>query len=435
MKIVFHGAAGQVGKSCIELRTGNRRYLLDSGVEFDGEETIYPTMVDRVADVDAVLLSHAHMDHSGALPLWEHRRLDCPVYMTPLSWRITEILLKDAYHVAELRGQKPPYKERDISRTARDVVEVSYDEPQTTRDGGLVFTYRNAGHIPGGACIVLEAEGKRVVYTGDINTEKSLLMVPSTLPAQTGGPVDALVIDTTYGDREHPDRAGEAARFRAAVAETVARGGSVLVPAFGVGRAQEILLMLADLPEDVPLLVDGMARAVSRLVADTDDPYVAGRGALADVLRRATMVTREMRGRVAAMRGAVIVATSGMMQGGPAVGYADAFAQVPENIIMLTGYQAQGTHGRRLRDDRVWERTREDGTTEDVPVSCGLMQFDFSAHYGQGAIKALIAAIPHKHLILQHGDERSLAAMAAWARAAGHSMQVHVPAPGDTIAI
>lgn len=435
MQIHFHGAAGEVGKSCIEIEGADgAQYLMDAGVKFIQGGVAYPEFLENVSKMDAVFLSHAHLDHSGALPFLEHQKLNCPIYTTRMTWQITNMLLEDAYHIAQLEKTHPVYKKRDIRRAARDVKEVEYDRDYRTPDGKVQFRYVNSGHIPGGASILLELEGKRVLYTADMNSEPTRLMVPSRIADQLHGlgvtedkPLDAMIIETTYGNREHPNRLETEQKFLAAIEAALARGGNVLIPSFGVGRAQEILMMLSGLPAHVPIYLDGMARKVTKLIVAEEDPYVQERTMLAKMMRRVNMVTRPTRPEVLEGTGKVIVATSGMIQGGPSVFYTEQMFKNAEDTIILTGYQVEGTRGRSLWEDHLFYRH---GVAH--PIMCDVQKFDFSAHYGMSSIHRLITSIPHKRLVLQHGDHGALDAVAAFARENVRS-DVFVPHIGDSI--
>ena len=187
--------------------------------------------------------------------------------------------------------------------------------------------------------------------------------------------------------------------------------------------------MLAGLPAHVPIFLDGMARKILKLVLAEEDPYVSERTALVKMARRVEMVTRQTRTQVLDGRGAVIVATSGMIQGGPSVYYTEQMYKNPDDTIILTGYQVEGTRGRSLWEDNLFYRHGK-----ALPAQCTVQKFDFSAHYGMSAIHRLITSIPHKKLILQHGDHGALDAVATFARAHVLS-EVHVPHNGDMIVV
>ena len=430
MKLRFYGAAQEVGKSCVELVADSHRYLLDAGIKFTSQGTQYPRLLERVRDIDGVFLTHAHLDHSGALPLLEHRRLRYPIYSTDLTWRITQILLEDAYHIQQLQEMHPAYRQRDILRVKEDLAFVSYGEWYTAHRGSLRFQFLNSGHIPGGASVLIEAEGKRLLYTSDINTRSTRLMTPASFEEEVGE-VDTLIIEGTYGNRFHPPRQEMESLFLQKIQEILERGGSVLVPAFGVGRSQEILLLLSRLSPSIPLYLDGMARTLTPLIATHQDPYVRSQRTLLTMLRRARIVSRGMRRRIARERGVIILSPSGMLQGGPSTFYASHFVRRKQDGILLTGYQVQGTRGRVLLEDRMW--SDEEG--RHVLAQCEVQKFDFSAHYDREDIARFLQSIPHKTLVLQHGEKDALEAIASSVRAIAPETRVFLPQEGDTFEV
>jgi putative mRNA 3-end processing factor len=402
MKIIFHGAAQEVGKSCIEIQTGKKRYIMDAGIKFTKDGAEYPKFLDKVYDLDGVFLSHAHLDHSGALPLLEHKNLKCPIYCTNLTWKIVNLLLEDSYHLEQLKHVHPVYVERDITKVKNDLRFVTYDKQYESEDGLLKFTYLNSGHIPGGASILIELEGKRLLYTADVNTENTNLMVPSDIDQLQD--IDILITENTYGNREHPSKTEEEKKFIDYVKETIASGGSVLVPAFAVGRSQEIMILLEQLDTNIPIYLDGMARKVMTLVSDSDDKYIDNRDAVDRMMKRVNYIKKPTeRDHIGKMKGVVIVTTSGMCQGGPVMTYMKHFAGNTKNRVILTGYQANGTNGRHIMEDRTFKDHHE-----VYKVICDIQQVDFSAHYGQNSIRSMMKKINPPHLILQHGDMDAL---------------------------
>lgn len=402
MKIIFHGAAQEVGKSCIEVQTGGKRYIMDAGIKFTKDGAEYPKFLDKVYELDGVFLSHAHLDHSGALPLLEHKNLRCPIYCTNLTWKIVNLLLEDNYHLEKLKHIHPAYVERDITKVKNDLRFVTYDKQYETHDGKVKFSYLNSGHIPGGASILLELEGKKLLYTADVNTEDTNLMVPSDVDQLQD--IDILITENTYGNREHPSKKDEETKFLEMVKETIKDGGSVLVPAFAVGRSQEIMILLEQLDEDVPIYLDGMARKVMTLVADSDDKYIDNRDAVARMMKRVKYIKKPTeRDHVGKMKGVVIVTTSGMVQGGPVMTYMKHFVNKEENRVIMTGYQATGTNGRYIMEERTFKEHHH-----MYKVHCDIQQVDFSAHYGQTSIRDMMRRINPEHLILQHGDVGAL---------------------------
>ncbi|MFW5704213.1 MAG: MBL fold metallo-hydrolase [Nanoarchaeota archaeon] len=425
MKIVFHGGAGEVGKSCIELQTGGKRYLLDAGVKFVQGGIEYPKFLDKIHDLDGVFISHAHLDHSGALPMLEHKKLNCPIYMTKLTWKITNLLLKDSYHLEKLKHLHPAYVERDIRKVEHDLRFVKYDQEYITPDGKVKFRFLNAGHIPGSASILLEVEGKKVLYTGDINTEDTALMVPSELH-NLMEEVDILITENTYGDRPHPEKGESKQGLIKSVGKAIEVGGSALVPVFSVGRSQEIMMLLKDLYPNIPIYLDGMARKITELVLNSGDPYVDNRDLLEEMSRRVMFIKHpKERGELAKKKGIVILTTSGMVQGGPVISYAEKMIHDKDNFVILTGYQAKGTNGRFMFEDHLFYSHHQ-----RFPVKAHVRKFDFSAHYGQDEIRRLMTKLKPKHLILQHGDVDALEESRRYAESNLEDTKVYVPTTG-----
>ncbi len=410
MKIIFHGAAKEVGKSCIEIQTDGQRYIMDAGIKFIHKGIEYPQYLDKIYELDGVFLSHAHLDHSGALPMLEHKNLNCPIYITPLTWKITNLLLQDSYHLEKLKHIHPAYVERDIRKVKKDLRFIKYDQEYSTKDEKIKFQYLNSGHIPGGASILMKIEGKTVLYTADLNTENTNLMIPSELE-NLQNEIDVLITENTYGDRMHPDKKESQQGLINSIMQALQGGGSALVPVFGVGRSQEILIILSQLPDHIPIYLDGMARKLTEMIINSDDPYLDNKQTLQHMFNRVILVDPRDRKNIAKKKGVVIVSTSGMIQGGPVVTYTENFINEENNYIILTGYQAKGTNGRSLFEDHLFYQHHQ-----RFPVKCHIRKFDFSAHYGQDSIHKLITKINPKNLILQHGDVGALEAVQAWAK-------------------
>lgn len=428
MDILFHGAGQEIGKSCIEIKSQGQRYLLDAGIKFVGGEIQYPQYLEKIEEVDAVFLSHAHLDHSGALAFFERKQLNSHIYSTKMTWETTKILLLDARHLEQLRQIRPTFSEKDIERVEQDLVLISYNKEYTTRDGKVKFRYFNSGHIPGGASILLELEGKKILYTSDMNTQETRLMIPSTVHTQCPK-VDILIIEGTYGSRNHPDRALTEKEFIKSIRECMEGGGSVLVPVFGVGRSQEILMILDTLRGEYPIYLDGMARGLLDETLRSNDPYIRGKDVLQKMASYVKKVQRHNREELLKKKNAIIVSTSGMMEGGPSAFYGRAFIEKKENFILLTGYQASGTRGRALFDDHIFF---EDG--EVIPAQCRIQKFNFSAHLDQTALHIFLEAIKYTDVIFQHGDPDALDALTVYTKA--HlSSRVYAPHVGETLHI
>jgi putative mRNA 3-end processing factor len=411
VKLIFHGAAREVGRSCIEVQTKGDRYLLDCGVKFVTEGFQYPETVFDVPKLDGVLISHAHLDHTGGLPFFEHFNLVCPIFLTHQTFAITKILLKDSYKIAHIKRLHPAWDKTDLKEVQKDAHRVQFDKWYKHRH--LKFMYLNAGHIPGSAMILLDNEGKRVLYTGDFNTRTTKLMEPANFAAikEEHGPIHTLITESTYGHRKLPPRKDVEPEFVAAIRRVIARGGSVLIPVFALGRAQEILIMLADHDFGCPIYFDGMAKEITRKVLNHQSTYVINKEKLHTMLfdRVELVSSQERRIAVAQKQQAIFITTSGMMQGGPAIMYLKHMWHEKRNAVFLTGYQVHGTNGRHLIDEGY---VHIDGWK--TPVKCEVQKFDFSGHADLEDIQKVIYTLEPEQVIVQHGDEESVLNLLAW---------------------
>jgi len=413
VRFVFHGAAREVGRSCIELQTEGDRYLLDCGIKFTTDGFDYPANVFEVGELDGVLLSHAHLDHSGALPMFEHYKMVCPIFCTHETLALTKILLKDSYKIAHIQRLHPAYGKTDITEVQKATTKVVFDKWYKHRK--IQFRFLNAGHIPGSAAILIETEGKRILYTGDFNTRKTELMEPADFgkALKELGPVDCLITECTYGNRRLPPRADLEPSFLDDVARVIKRGGSVLIPVFAIGRAQEILIILSQRKWDCPIYFDGMAKEVTRGILTNQSSYVINKEKLDDMyFKNVQFVTSEShREHAAREQPAIFVSTSGMLQGGPGIKYLKELWHDPKNAVFLTGYQVKGTQGRHLLEEGYvhiegWK----------TPVKCEVKKYDFSGHADIEDLKRMVWAVNPKKVIFQHGDEESVINMLEWAR-------------------
>jgi putative mRNA 3-end processing factor len=425
VQLIFHGGAQEVGRSCIEVRTGGDRYLLDCGLKFHEAGFDYPAKVFEVKEMDGVFLTHAHLDHSGGLPFFEHYSMLCPIFCCNETKVISEILLKDSHKIARIKHLHEAFSNLDLKEVSKHMTGVKFNQPQHFRS--LVYTYFNAGHIPGSASVKLEAEGLSLLYTGDYNTRTTHLMIPSD--PHSWGHVDIMITEATYGARDLPNRDDLQVEFLDKVQQAVNRGGRVLIPVFAVGRAQEILIMLAQRDWPVPVYMDGMAKKVTRATVDGDSPYVKNRELLSRLFSKVQFITSDEHRTAVAQQPGIFISTSGMLQGGPAIHYLEQMWSDPNSAVFLTGYQVKGTNGYMLDNDRMayvgGYRTR---------VRCEVKRFDFSGHLSSADIKESVLAVRPRILIINHGNRENIKAVADWAVTLGWC-KVYAPNIGEEIDI
>ncbi|MGV8168425.1 MAG: MBL fold metallo-hydrolase [Candidatus Nanoarchaeia archaeon] len=428
MKIEFHGGASEVGRSCISLTTdkGNK-YLLDFGIKFKENGFESPVNIPPIEEIKAVFLSHAHLDHSGGLPLIEHMNLNCPIFCTKQTFSITKILLKDSYKIERIRNLHPAYTKTDLTEVQKDTRFVDFDKWYDF--GDLKFIYLNAGHIPGSAMILIEADGKRVLYTGDYNSRPSLLMKTEIHNEELKN-IDVLITESTYGYRELPDRDELEKKMLESIKETLAVKGSVLIPVFSLGRAQEIMMVMGKNDLGTNVYVDGMCKKITRSILDSKSKYVNNIGLLDEAFnKKLQWISSPKKRKDAIRKGGVFITTSGMLQGGPVMNYLREMWHDEKNKVMFMGFQCKRTNGRHLLEEGF---VYMDGWK--TYVKCKVEKYDFSGHSDCKAIQDFVKKVNPELVIYQHGDEEAVTALKEWTEK-NLQMKVFVPKVGENIEV
>jgi putative mRNA 3-end processing factor len=401
MELRFLGGAREVGRSAILV---NDSLLLDYGV-LTGTPSQYP--VGEV-EPNAVVASHGHLDHVGTLPALTSGDRRPPIHWTPPTRELALTLARDTL---KLHGgtMQCPFTETEVQRTTQ--VSETHGYRERFEAAGHEVTFFDAGHIPGSAHVLVDDGDTRLLYTGDFHTENQRLVAGTTARPDA----DVVLCESTYSDVTHEDRATIEQRFVESVERTLWEGGTVVVPAFAIGRTQEMLLVCERY--DLPCYVDGMGKRVTQMlrqypefVRDADAlgrakshaRFVTGRdghrGRKAPASHTGRGASRGQRRRIAE-KNAVIVTMSGMLSGGPAMTYIPAVSATPTNKIAMTGYQVEGTPGRELLETGSAEL---DGRR--MPVSAQVEQYDFSAHADREGILDLLSAYRDAEILVNHGD-------------------------------
>ena len=389
---------GEVGRAAILVETREARILLDYGVKLSEPEPLFPAHV-ATKDLDAVIITHAHLDHSGAAPLFMLNG-DVKVYATDMTFKLCDILLRD---FLKLSGYYIPYEVLEVEELLRRGIRVGYGETVRVKDAEITFL--NAGHIP------INAD-KTVLYTGDYSLKKTRLL-RGLEPAPRD--VDAVITESTYALVEHPERRELERRFVSSVREVVESGGRVLVPAFAVSRSQEIMCVLEAYGFREFTALDGMAIRVLDLFLENPE-YIDGYQLLYSASKHITRITDRRKRKRAAERPGVIISPAGMLKGGPAVFYAEKIAEDPYSAIFLVSFQIPGTPGARLLEEG---KLIHGGV--DVRVKARVEQFLFSAHSGRSELREYLRRFnPEAKIFVIHGEPDSCEDLAKYARETGY---------------
>lgn len=451
MIIQFLGGANEVGASSTLIKMEGQRILVDAGIRMGVEQHTSLPDLDDVRRIDTVLLTHAHSDHTGALPVLVRHQLNAgtKLYCTSATKAITEVLLNDSARRKEQDTDSdgpPEYTVCDVNNAMRRTTEVQYGNTVPICDGALTATWFPAGHVLGAAMIHIEGKEQRILMTGDVSAGNQLTLPDLAVP--TGLEPDHMVMESTYGNRCHVDRTGEEDQLVQDVFTTVTEGGKVLIPAFAVGRSQEAILILKRAMErklipEFPVYVDGMVRKVN-------DIYTRFPGELSRDLRREAergedvfysefirkVASRDERDRILQGESCCIVASSGMLNGGISSYYAKCIAGDRKNLIAITGYQAEGTAGRALLDlkesddttDREWKQ--EDGSS--LEVRCRVERYSLSAHADRNELTGLVGKVQPRKVFLVHGDRHAREGLKSAILEESPDVQVELPLNGDS---
>lgn len=393
IKLSFLGAMQTVGCSAVLVDTGSEKILMDYGTKIQEIPPKFPLEVG--GRVDAILLSHAHLDHSGALPVFFANGDNPPIYSIDVTKPLTELLLLDSIKVSREEGVELPFSKKDVKSTIRNFVNVEYREP--FKIGDTEITFFDAGHIPGSSFIYLRNRGKSILYTGDFNTINTRLVkkCDSDLPE-----VDYLITECTYSDRDHPDRKGQEKELVRIVEETLSQDGVVLLPSFAISRSQEVLLILDKYGIDYPLYMDGMARKATTII-NRFNKRLRQPESLDKALEKVEYVKgQSMRKRII-RHPCVIITTSGMLKGGTCVYYLKKLYEKRNCSLVLTGYQVEGTPGRILLETGRYINEKEG---LDLDVKMFVKRLDLSSHVGRTELLQFIEKLQPEKIFCIHGD-------------------------------
>lgn len=406
------GGATEVGGSCMLVAAGTTRVLVDAGRRTGAGDPAPPGLAAVLDEgpVDAVVLTHAHNDHTGWVPVVVDRCPGVPVYATAPTCDLLPVMWEDTVKVVA-GDPSPPYGSVQVAAALAATRPVRLGSP--VRVGDLSFDLFDAGHVLGAAGVHLTDGTHRVVISGDVSGPGQATVGGWALPEDARYP-DLLVLESTYGAAgPTAARTSTVAALVRDVGQVLDRGGQVLVPAFAVGRAQEVALALAEHLPGAQVLLDGLAIAVTdvyeRHTGPTGRPIQVWSDTVAPVPRasRYDLIRRP--------RPRVVVASSGMLAGGPAVAWARALLPDPVNMVAFVGYQAPGSTGaavqRAAADEDVVRLPTFGGAGQEVVVSAQVRTYSLGAHADADQLVAIATHARAAATMLVHGDPAARAAL------------------------
>ncbi len=423
VRVTFLGGGRQVGRSCLLLQTPNSKILLDCGIDVSstGQDKFPYFNVPEfdISQLDAVIISHAHLDHTGLLPYLYKMGYKGPVYMTAPTRDIAALLALDFIGVAYKQASQPLFSSTDIKEMVKHSVCLNFNEV-TDVTSDVRLTMYNAGHVLGSAMVHLNIGNgaHNLLYTGDYKYAKTRLLDPaiSTFPR-----VESVITESTYGSKNDvlPPRAVTEEKFFNLVEETINKGGKVLIPELGLGHAQEALLRVEEavrtgrLPK-VPMYIDGMiwdinaihtaypdflSSKVRNQVFQDKNPFIS------DIFSR--VGSAQERKKVIEGGPCIVIATSGMLVGGASVEYLKNFAENPNNLMILSCYQGPGSIGRQIQDGEKFVTVEDEGQRRKLEIKLRVeLLHGLSPHAGRDELIGFFNNIrpKPKRIIINHGE-------------------------------
>lgn len=431
IKIIPLGGFREVGRSAILIETPESKILLDAGASpgslgFPGASPRFDAEEFKIEELDAVIVSHAHLDHCGMVPFLFKYGYEGPVYATRATRDIMTLIQIDYLDVATKEGILPPYSMKEIKKAILHTITIDYDEV-TDIAPDVRLTFYDAGHILGSAMVHLHIGNglHNIVYTGDFRYAKTRLLNRAfdDFPR-----VETLIMESTYGSKDLPDRLDAEQRLIEMVKRTLERGGKVLIPVMAVGRGQEIMLILSNAFEnklipEVSVYIDGMIGEVTAI--HTHYPELMS----SEVMRKIysgenpfyrpnfiEVTDRNKREEIALGDPSIIIATSGMLNGGPSVEYFKLLSEDQRNSLVFVAYQVEGTLGRKIKDGlREVTLLNADGRLQTFKVNMEVHSVEgFSGHSDRTELLSFLSRMrpKPKTIILNHGEPNSIESLA-----------------------
>ncbi len=395
MEIRVLGAAGEVGRSAFQVNCDGANFLLDYGVMFGkprGSPPTYPLHV-KPRDIDSVIITHAHLDHSGCVPSLFVSG-NCNVYGTAPTFDLSKLLIQD---MIKIEKNSHSFGIPEIDNMMQKSKIIDFKEKITR--GNASFELRSSGHVIGGSTVLVESNDKKLFYTGDINLRGSRLLPPADLDI---GEVDMVITESTYSQENQMPRNESEKGLIDFANEVIDRKGTLFIPSFSVERSQEVASVLINSGFKHKIIMDGMALKVNEILLRYPE-YLRNPEIFKNVMDKVVAVRDHSERKNALKEPCVVISPAGMLVGGNAVYYLQELSFSDKNGIALVSYQGEGTPGKKLLDTgKVQTRGR------DLNVKAEVKQFQFSGHADRDSLFEMIKNLKgNPRIMTVHGDDES----------------------------
>jgi len=395
VEIKVLGAAGEVGRSAFQVNCDGTNFLLDYGVMFGkprGAPPTYPLHV-KPRDIDSVIITHAHLDHSGCVPSLFVSG-NCNVYGTAPTFDLSKLLIQD---MIKIEKNSHSFGVPEIDNMMAKSKIIGFKEKITR--GNASFELRSSGHVIGGSTVLVESKNKKLFYTGDINLRGSRLLPPADLDI---GEMDMVITESTYSQENQMPRKESEKGLIDFANEVIDRKGTLFIPSFSVERSQEVASVLINSGFNHKIIMDGMALKVNEVLLKYPE-YLRNPEIFKDVIEKVVSVRDHNERKRALTEPCVVISPAGMLVGGNAVYYLQELSFNDRNGIALVSYQGEGTPGKKLLDTgKVQTRGK------DLNVKAEVKQFQFSGHADRDSLFEMIKNLKGNPKIMTvHGDDES----------------------------
>jgi len=395
VEIKVLGAAGEVGRSAFQVNCDGTNFLLDYGVMFGkprGAPPTYPLHV-KPRDIDSVIITHAHLDHSGCVPSLFVSG-NCNVYGTAPTFDLSKLLIQD---MIKIEKNSHSFGVPEIDNMMAKSKIIGFKEKITR--GNASFELRSSGHVIGGSTVLVESKDKKLFYTGDINLRGSRLLPPADLDI---GEMDMVITESTYSQENQMPRKESEKGLIDFANEVIDRKGTLFIPSFSVERSQEVASVLINSGFNHKIIMDGMALKVNEVLLRYPE-YLRNPEIFKDVIEKVVSVRDHNERKRALSEPCVVISPAGMLVGGNAVYYLQELSFNDRNGIALVSYQGEGTPGKKLLDTgKVQTRGK------DLNVKAEVKQFQFSGHADRDSLFEMIKNLKGNPKIMTvHGDDES----------------------------